>query len=134
METKAKRLGLSGRFVFGGFRTDLARVLPNLDLFVLPSFTEGLPVVVLEAFAAGVAVVATAVGGTPEVITDGESGRLVPPGDPAALAREISRLVQDHEMRNGFVSRGRAVVRERFSFATQAIAYQELFTALKALR
>lgn len=55
--------------------------------------------------------VATAVGGTPEVITDGESGRLVPPGDPAALAREISRLVQDHEMRNGFVSRGRAVAR-----------------------
>ena len=53
-------------------------VLPNLDLFVLPSFTEGLPVVVLEAFSAGVPVVATAVGGTPEVITDGESGRLVP--------------------------------------------------------
>ena len=134
LETKAKRLGLSDRFVFGGFRTDLARVLPNLDLFVLPSFTEGLPVVVLEAFSAGVPVVATAVGGTPEVITDGESGRLVPPGDPAALAREISRLVQDHEMRNGFVSRGRAVARERFSFATQAIAYQSLFEGLTAER
>ena len=74
--------GLEGKFVLAGFRTDLERLLPAWDLAVLSSHTEGLPVAVLEALAAGVPVVATAVGGTPEVVEDGVSGYLVPPGGP----------------------------------------------------
>src|SRR5262249_26567319 len=79
-------LGISERFVLAGFRSDLDQFMPCFDALALPSFTEGLPNVVLEAFAAGVPVVATAVGGTPEVIEDGLSGYLVPPGKPALLS------------------------------------------------
>jgi len=128
---KVERLGLAGRFVFGGFRTDLERVHPNLDLFALPSYTEGLPVVLLEACAAGVPVVATAVGGTPELVTDGENGRLVPPGDPAALAGRITELLVDDGARHAMGQRGRELVRSpRFSFDTQAFAYRLLFAGL----
>ncbi len=134
LERTVERLGLSRRFVFGGFRTDLARLLPNLDLFVLPSFTEGLPVVVLEAFASGVPVVATAVGGTPEVVNDGVTGLLVPPGDPAALGRQITALIGDAQTRTSFGRRGREVVCERFSFASQAREYQELFESVVSER
>src|SRR5919108_523234 len=83
---KVNAAGLAGSFVLAGFRADLDRFLSQLDLLVLPSHTEGLPNVVLEACAAGTPVVATAVGGTPEVIEDGLSGLLAPPGDPEALA------------------------------------------------
>ena len=123
-------LGLGARFVRGGFRTDLARLMPNVDLFALPSYTEGLPVVVLEAFAAGLPVVATAVGGTPEVVEPGVNGRLVPPGDPAALARAISATLADPRARRAMGDRGRALVLERFTFETQARRYDRLFEAL----
>ena len=83
--------GLQGRFVLAGFRPDLERVLPACDLAVSSSHTEGLPVVVLEEMAAGLPVVATAVGGTPEVVEDGVTGWLVPAADPAALARRHGR-------------------------------------------
>ena len=81
--------GLSRFVVLSGFRADLDRFLPFLDLLALPSYTEGLPNVVLEAFASGVPVVATAVGGTPELVEDKVSGYLVPPGDADALAARI---------------------------------------------
>src|SRR6185436_13855396 len=70
--------GLQNAFVLTGFRNDLNRFLPNLDLNVMSSFTEGLPVILLEAGAAGVPTVATAVGGIPEVVDDGKTGHLVP--------------------------------------------------------
>lgn len=80
-------LNLCSHFVLPGFRADLEKVLPHFDLVALPSYTEGLPVIVLEALAARVPVVATAVGGVPEVIEDGISGCLVPPGDATALVQ-----------------------------------------------
>src|SRR5437660_11632373 len=80
---------MEGRFILAGHRSDLDGFLPFLDVLVLPSYTEGLPNVVLEASAAGVPVVATAVGGTPEVVEDGVTGYLVPPGDPEALAGRV---------------------------------------------
>ncbi len=83
IQRRIAELGLERRFILAGFRDDLDRFLPHWDLSVLPSFTEGLPTVVLESYAAGVPVVATAVGGTPEAVADGVDGYLVPPGDPA---------------------------------------------------
>jgi glycosyltransferase involved in cell wall biosynthesis len=125
-----KAAGLGEQFVLAGFRHDLDCFLPFLDLLVLPSFTEGMPNVVLEAFAAGVPVVATAVGGTPEVIEEGKSGYLVPPGDPAALARRIRDALAAEGGGLSLGRRGRERVLRQFTFAAQAERYQELFEEL----
>lgn len=122
--------GLQGKLVLAGFREDVGKLLACLDVSVLSSWTEGLPVVVLEALAAGVPVVATAVGGTPEVIDDGVNGFLVPPGDPAALAQRISELLNDDNLRRAMGERGRRRVRKEFTFAQQADAYVRLFEKL----
>jgi glycosyltransferase involved in cell wall biosynthesis len=122
--------GLAGSFALSGFRADLDRFLPFLDLLVLPSFTEGMPNVVLEAFAAGVPVVATAVGGTPEVVEDGVSGHLVPPGDPEALAGRIVEALASEERLRDMGLQGRQRVVERFTFAVQAREYRKLFVEL----
>jgi glycosyltransferase involved in cell wall biosynthesis len=127
------RRGLTGDFVFAGYRTDLDHYLPAFDCFVLPSFTEGLPNVVLEAFAAGVAVVATRVGGTPEVVEDGVNGYLVPPGDPAALAGRIVEILSADARRKAMARRGRARVRDYFTFEGQAQKYLRLFEALTGI-
>jgi glycosyltransferase involved in cell wall biosynthesis len=123
-------LGLAGSFVLGGFRADLDRFLPFFDLMVLPSHTEGLPNVVLEAFAAGVPVVATAVGGTPEVVEDGQSGFLVPPGDPETLAERILDLLAAEDQLRDMGLHGRERVLEQFSFAAQADQYLALCAEL----
>src|SRR5207244_1753909 len=125
-------LGIDKRFVFAGFRADLDHFLPHFDAFVLPSFTEGLPNVVLEAFAASVPVVATAVGGTPEVVDNGVNGYLVPAGDAALLADRIDKLLDDPALRQSMGSRGRQRVAEEFSFPTQSVQYQRLFEKVVA--
>ena len=117
-----------------GFRDDLDALLPAFDVLALPSYTEGLPNVVLEAFAAAVPVVATAVGGTPEVIDDGVSGSLVPAGDPVALANRLLDLLADEGRRQAMGAAGRQCVRESFTFAAQARRYLQLFDELTNVR
>jgi glycosyltransferase involved in cell wall biosynthesis len=126
--------GLAGRCVLAGFRDDLDRLLPAFDLLVLPSYTEGLPNVVLEALAARVPVVASAVGGTPEVIDDGVSGYLVQPGDPDRLARRILQAVASEPERRAMGRRGRERVLRDFTFATQGRRYRQLFEELVGSR
>jgi glycosyltransferase involved in cell wall biosynthesis len=130
LEQQVRDYGLEKRFVLAGFRPNLNRFLPWCDLLVLPSYTEGLPVVVLEALASGVAVVATAVGGTPEVITDGVQGRLVPPGDIRILADRITETLADVNLRTALAARGRERVRTEFTFAAQAGEYLRLLSAV----
>jgi glycosyltransferase involved in cell wall biosynthesis len=89
LRARAVDLGLSGRIHFLGYRQDVPALMMAADLFVLPSRWEGCPMVVLEAMASGLPIVATAVGGVPELIEDGVHGRLVTPADPAALAAAI---------------------------------------------
>jgi glycosyltransferase involved in cell wall biosynthesis len=122
---------IEGQFVLGGFRSDVGRFFPHLDLAVLPSFTEGLPVVLLETYAAGVPAVATAVGGTPELVDEGVNGYLVPPGDPLALSRRILDMLSDDQSRRAMGACGQQRVREEFSFSAQATQYQELFERLR---
>jgi len=126
------RLGLQQRFVLAGFCADLGKYLPNLDLAVLSSTTEGLPVVLLEAFAAGVPMVATAVGGIPEVLEDGRSGYLVASGDVAALAGRILDALGNDDARRAMGRHAQDRVRRDFGFAQQAAKYQELFARLVA--
>jgi glycosyltransferase involved in cell wall biosynthesis len=124
--------GLEGRFILAGFQNPLDHYLPHLDLLVQSSHSEGLPNVVLEASAAGVPVVATAVGGTPEVIEHGVNGYLVPPGDAAALGAKVVDLLADDSLRATMGLRARETVQRGFSFAAQAEGYQQLYRRLTA--
>ncbi len=101
----ATSLGIAEVTDFTGSRDDVRELLPGLDVFALSSRFEGLPIALLEALAAGVACVATSVGGVPEVLTDGEDGLLVGPGDPDALAAAIRKLLADEAFRAGMGSR-----------------------------
>jgi glycosyltransferase involved in cell wall biosynthesis len=122
--------GLVGRFILAGFRNDLDDLLPALDVMVLPSFTEGLPNVILEAFAAGVPVVATAVGGTPEIVEHGLNGFLAPAGNSDQLAAHIQSLIDSPQVRKGMGEAGRHCVAEVFTFEKQAQEYHRLFGEL----
>ena len=106
---------LQGRVVLAGFRSDVPSVLKALDLFVMSSVTEGLGTSVLDAMAAGLAVVATRAGGIPESVVDGRTGLLVPPGDAAALAGAAADLLRAPDTRRAFGAAGQRRVREKFS-------------------
>lgn len=99
LAARHRALGLGERFRFLGERSDVIRLLVGCDVFVLPSRQEGLPVTLMEATSTGTAIVATAVGGVPQVITDGVDGLIVPPGDPVALADAIGRVVAGPDLR-----------------------------------
>jgi glycosyltransferase involved in cell wall biosynthesis len=104
---RAEELELGSSIIFQPFVPPSARYLRALDLFVLPSRWEAFPIAVLEAMACGIPQVATDVGGTPEAVEHGETGLLVPPGDPAALARAAAELVHDPERRARMAEAGR---------------------------
>jgi glycosyltransferase involved in cell wall biosynthesis len=129
LQRDIQRAGLTGRFVLAGFRPDIDELLPHLDLFALPSFTEGLPNVILEAFAASVPVVATAVGGNPEVIEEGVNGHLVPPGDAEALAERMLSVLGSGRGRE-MARRGRERVLREFTFEGKVCKYQQFFQGL----
>jgi glycosyltransferase involved in cell wall biosynthesis len=115
LESQARALGIADRCVFLGYRSDVPDLLAAADLLVLPSLFEGLPVSVLEAMAAERPVVATAIGGTDEAIVSEQSGLLVPPRDPVALASAIRRLRADPALARRLALAGRARVEREFS-------------------
>lgn len=116
VEAAARALGPAGERVrFLGFRDDVPEVLGSLDLFVMSSVMEGLCTSALDAQAAGVPVVASAVGGLVEAVADGETGILVPPRDPEALGAAMARILRDPALRKRYSGAGRVRVRERFS-------------------
>jgi L-malate glycosyltransferase len=94
-----REMGLADSFKFLGPRADVLRLMVASDVFVLPSHHEGLPVTLMEATSVGMAIVSTAVGEIPRVITDGRDGLLIEPGDPAALADAVGKLVRDPQLR-----------------------------------
>jgi glycosyltransferase involved in cell wall biosynthesis len=118
MQAEARRLGVADRVTFLGFRSDVARILSRAAVLVHPArYEETFGLVLLEAMNAGIPVVASRVGGTPEVVEDGVSGLLVPPGDPAALASAVADLLADEARRARMGAAGRALEQDRFSLA-----------------
>ncbi|MFH1763283.1 MAG: glycosyltransferase family 4 protein [Gemmatimonadota bacterium] len=127
-------LGLSeSQFSFAGFRDDISTLLPDLDMVVIPSSSEGFSLVAVQAMACGVPVVATRCGGPEEIIEDGVDGLLVPSGDPQALAAAIHRLASDGELQRGIVQAGREKVRARFSLGAMIAAYEEVYRSILGL-
>lgn len=130
LEAQADDLGVRERTVFLGHREDIPDLLAVCDLFVLPSLFEGLPLSVLEAMQAGKPVVATAIGGTSEAVVPGETGFLVPPGDPVALADAILTVLSDAALAHRLGAAGKARVGRCFSLETMAKRTMEAYDAL----
>jgi glycosyltransferase involved in cell wall biosynthesis len=119
--------GLSERVELLGARADIPELLSLSDVFVLSSRSEGFPVSILEAMAAGLPAVATDVGGVAEAVEDGETGFLVPPADSEALARALERLVSDADLRRRLGAAGRARALRLFDVPRYRAAYLELY-------
>lgn len=129
-EQQAKDLGLQANFLFLGRRSDVPAILACCDIAVLPSLAEGLPNAVLEYLAAGLPVVATALGGNLEIIQDGTTGLLVPPQDPQALAAALNNLLSDEGLASGIGKAGHDYVKQNFSFERLVRDVDQLYSKL----
>jgi glycosyltransferase involved in cell wall biosynthesis len=130
LEVRAKRLGLDGHLLFAGFVPRLREFLPGLDILVNPSFSEEMPNIVLEAMAAEVPVVATSVGGVPEIAGPDRAVSLAPPGDAEALAQAVSSILRDPFEARRLAGRGRARVGLVFSLMRQRELLHTLYREL----
>ena len=123
-------LGLDDNVKFIGSTSNVSTFLAVMDVFVLSSLREGLPVSMLEAMAAKRPVIATAVGGIPEVISDGHNGILVPSNDPEVLAREILRLINNPELRKDLANNGFRTVQGKYSIQSVTDSIEKLYCQL----
>jgi glycosyltransferase involved in cell wall biosynthesis len=130
----AQSLGIEDRVVFTGTRTDMPEIYASLDLIVLPSFGEAMPMCLLEALASAKPVVATRVGAIPRIVVPGITGLLVEPGDESGLAAAILRLLRDRELAADCSSNGLRRATERFSCDATARDYIRLYEDALASR
>ncbi|MCB1748973.1 MAG: TIGR03088 family PEP-CTERM/XrtA system glycosyltransferase [Gammaproteobacteria bacterium] len=119
--------GIADRTWLAGARDDVPRLMREFDVFVLPSLAEGISNTILEALASGLPVIATAVGGNPELVAEGDNGALVPPGDVAALAAALEPLVSDDALRRARAARARATALAEFSLETMVGNYLAMY-------
>ena len=131
---RARIATMGDRVAFVPFPGTAQAALAALDVFVLSSLWESLPIGVLEAMAVGVPVVATNTGGVPEAVLDGETGLLVPPADPAALAAAIMRMAGDAALRERLGAAGRAHCAARFSMAAMVEGIEAAYRRARARR
>jgi len=132
LEHQVRHLRLDKHVFLPGFRVDVLGWLKGADVFVMPSEMEGLGTSILDAMAAGVPVVGSATGGIPEVVDDGTTGRLVPPGDAPALAEALVRLLRDAALRERLGQAGWARVRERFTVERMIEGTRRVYRQLAA--
>ncbi len=130
LESQVRARGVAGALIFAGFRADVPRLLDAVDVVALPSLYEGLPLTAIEAAAMARPLVATAVDGTPEVVRDGETGVLVPPADPPALARGLLAVLGDPERARRMGEAARALALERFDIRRQVESTAEVYRSV----
>ncbi|MBS2029677.1 MAG: glycosyltransferase [Deltaproteobacteria bacterium] len=133
LEALAKKLGISQRVRFLGWLSGLSGLLGAADAFVMSSRSEGMPMALIEAMSAGVPVVATRVGGIPEVVDDGQDGLLVPAEDASALANAIRRIADDRSLGRELGKRG-VEKAKRFAPETMALRTEEVYSEILAPR
>jgi L-malate glycosyltransferase len=134
LERQARQLAIADRCLFLGHRRDGPALLARAALAVSASHAEGISNAILEAMALRLPVVATAVGGSPEVVREGVNGFLVPPGAPAALARRMLDLLRDGALRRRQGEKGRRIVEREFGLAEMRRSYDALYEELVGLR
>lgn len=130
LEKQVIHSGLSDIVLFVGFLSNIEDIYPELDLIVLPSYTEGLPKVILEALSHGKPVVATSVGGVPEIIISGQTGILVPPRLPESLGKAINNLLSDSAKAKCLGEAGRSLIRSRFSMKARTRKLEEVYLSV----
>jgi glycosyltransferase involved in cell wall biosynthesis len=132
LEELGRAAGVADRVIFTGRRTDVPAILGAADVAVMPSLNEALSNVLLESMAAGAPVVATRVGGTPEALSDGDTGLLVAPADTGAIVAAVSRLLDDRELARRLGRAARTRIAERFSVDRMVRATEDLYADLLA--
>lgn len=132
LQVQVNQLGLTGRVHFLGLRTDIPDVLGAADIFALSSDWEGNPLSVIEAMAAGLPVVSTAVGGVPELLQDGQEGFIVQPGHAEQLSQAMVRLLKDGELRRTMGAAAAVRAKEKFDVSAMVKAYEELYEEISA--
>ena len=131
-QERVNQLGLTGRVHFLGLRTDIPDVLGAADIFVLSSHYEGNPLSVIEAMAAGLPIVSTAVGGVPELLRNGQEGFIVQPGRAEELSQAMMTLLRDAGLRKAMGAAAAARAKEKFDVAAMVRAYEELYDEISA--
>lgn len=125
-----RELGVENHVNFTGFRRDIPDLMAAADVLVLPSLAEAFGLALTEAIYLGTPVVATRVGGIPEIVRDGVDGLLVPPGSPEALSEALVRLIRDPALLHSLAKDGRRWIAERFQFETMVRRYEEVYDEL----
>lgn len=130
VKTQATQAGIVDRITFHGERYDIPDLLPTLDVFLLISHWEGFPRSILEAMRAGLPVITTDTAGSPESVSDGETGYVVEEHDPVALAEKIQTLLEDVELRQAMGKAGRKRYEEEFTFDTMAVKTLKVYESV----
>lgn len=130
LENRVNSLNLKGKVIFPGRVDNIAEFLSCLDIFILPSLSEGLSITLLEALAAEKPVVASRVGGVPEIVTDGVTGTLVPPGDPVSLASKVMEYLDNPEHSKNMGIRGSHRIKDNFTLENMVKRTEELYKEL----
>ena len=132
LKARVKELDIVKKVTFTGFRSDSEALMKHFDIFCLPSISEGLSSAILVAMASSLPVVATQAGGIPELVIDGETGILVPPGDVAQLADGLCKVLESPQLQKKMGGAGRQRIEERFTLERKLKETEKLYLSMLA--
>ncbi|MCI5140924.1 MAG: glycosyltransferase family 1 protein [Candidatus Electrothrix sp. ATG1] len=127
LKAESRQLDIEKNVIFTGARDDIPEVFQVLDIYLLPSLSEGLPMGLLEAMAAGCPVIATAIGGVPSVIKHGVTGVLIPKKNPVAIAKEVIYLLSNYDVRGKYSKYSKVIIEKKYSINEMMKHYERLY-------